>query len=226
MEEKTPLRAVLFDLDGTLLDTLPDLHAAVNHALSLHGYPLRTLDQTRQAVGNGVKKLILRSLPKGVDEGEAEAVLADFRAYYAEHSTDLTHPYPGILPLLRTLTERGVAVGVVSNKYDAAVRQICAHYFPSLIDLALGEDEERGIRRKPAPDAVLSALAALGADHRSAVYVGDSEVDAMTAENAHLPCLLVSWGFRERSMLSSLRCAALLDDTDELSDYLLTALGN
>ena len=182
--------AILFDLDGTLLNTLDDLKNSVNYALEACGYPTRTLEEIRRFVGNGAENLIFQSVPEG-EQGNVPQVLAQFRQHYALHSNDLTAPYPGIPEALAQLGEK-YPMAVVSNKPDKAVKELGRIYFPTLF--ALGETTE--YPRKPAPDMLLAAQRELGADRF--IYVGDSEVDVITAKNAGVPCLSVLWGFRDR----------------------------
>ena len=195
-----PYSTVIFDLDGTLLDTLQDLADSVNYVLSLHQMPTRTLDEVRRFVGNGVGLLIRRAVPAGTSSQLEAQCLAEFRSRYTDHMTDRTAPYPGILPLLDGLAQAGLKVAVVSNKFDGAVKGLCQRYFGDRIPVAIGESQ--GVARKPAPDTVFRALAQLGAHAGGAAYVGDSEVDIQTARNAGLPCLSVSWGFREAAFLT------------------------
>lgn len=213
-------QTVLFDLDGTLLNTLADLHAGVNHALSTHSLPLRTQEQTKASVGNGVRRLIMQSVPEQTSPALAEAVLRDFRSYYATHSRVCTAPYPGILPLLNALDAEGRQIAIVSNKFDAAVKDISSHFFGRLISVAIGEAEERGIRKKPAPDTVLEAMRQLHAKPSDTVYVGDSEVDIETARAASLPCISVTWGFRSEQQLREAGAAVLVHTTSELAALL------
>ncbi len=213
------IRTVIFDLDGTLLDTLGDLAAAVNYGLHSHGYPERTLAEVRRFVGNGVRNLILRSL-NGVETPDFDAVFADFKTYYAEHNAVLTAPYPGVTDLLRALKEKGIGTAIVSNKYDAAVKALNVHYFGDLIPVAIGEKE--GVSRKPAPDPVLLAMKELNADPASTVYVGDSEVDVLTAKNASLPCLTVTWGFRDREVLREAGADVFFDTVDDMKKAILS----
>ena len=176
------LKAVIFDLDGTLLDTLDDLADATNATLAAFGYPTRTRAEVRRFIGNGIVTLLRRALPEEIAE-EKLAEMADFfRADYGARNRNRTCPYAGILDLLAALRTDGVKIAVVSNKYDAAVRELCAYYFPALVDLAVGE--RAGVPKKPAPDGVFYALRELGAAADEAVYVGDSEVDVITAQNA------------------------------------------
>ena len=190
---------VIFDLDGTILNTLEDLYFSVNHALQKSGFALRTLEEVRQFVGNGIRKLIERAVPSGCSENQINQVHADFTAYYAVHCADHTRPYEGISELLSTLRKTGIKTAVVSNKADYAVQILCQDYFPGLFDAITGERE--GIRRKPAPDSVLSILNALQISPQQAIYVGDSDVDIQTAKNAGLACISVCWGFRDKEFL-------------------------
>ena len=191
----------IFDLDGTLLDTLADLAAAVNYALRQHGMPEHTIDDVRRFVGNGVRKLMERAIPDGEKNPDFEATFATFREYYMHHSLDTTRPYPGIIETLEALKEQGCRLAVVSNKMMAATKELCQHFFAETIEVAIGENEAAGIRKKPAPDTVFEALRQLGEEKDSAVYVGDSDVDLETANNSGLPCISVLWGFRDRNFL-------------------------
>ncbi len=191
----------IFDLDGTLLDTLADLAAAVNYALRQHGMPEHTIDDVRRFVGNGVRKLMERAIPDGEKNPDFEATFATFREYYMHHSLDNTRPYPGIIETLEALKEQGCRLAVVSNKMMAATKELCQHFFADTIEVAIGENEAAGIRKKPAPDTVFEALRQLGEEKDSAVYVGDSDVDLETANNSGLPCISVLWGFRDRDFL-------------------------
>ena len=189
----------IFDLDGTLLDTLEDLYRAVNTALSRHSLPCRTRDEVRMFVGDGVEMLIRRAVPAGCDEETTLAALADFKAYYATICKDNTRPYDGILPVLEALRKRGVRVAVVSNKFDAATKALCDEYFGNLVEVAIGE--RAGVRKKPAPDTVFEALRELGVSADTAVYIGDSDVDIRTAESCGMDCLSVTWGLRDEDFL-------------------------
>ena len=212
-------QAAIFDMDGTLLNTLDDLAASTNAALAAHGMPGRTTDEVRQFVGNGIMNLVRRAVPEGTGEEERQAVFDTFCAHYAEHSAERTAPYPGILELLARLREQGVRCAVVSNKGDFAVQDLVRLYFPGAFDFAVGERE--GIRRKPAPDTVNAALEALGVSRQEAVYVGDSEVDVATAEASGLDCIAVTWGFRSVQTLLDAGATTLVDTTDELFDRIL-----
>ena len=189
----------VFDLDGTLLSTLGDLAASCNHALRANGMPERTIDEVRRFVGNGVKKLMERAIPGGLDNPLFEKTFADFRQHYMHHNLDTTCPYPGVMEMLESLRSRGKKVAVVSNKFYAATQALCKHFFGDLVDVAIGERE--GIRKKPAPDTVNEALAQMNVGKERAVYIGDSDVDIMTANNSGMPCISVLWGFRNYDFL-------------------------
>ena len=208
------IKAVIFDLDGTLLDTLDDLAAAVNHALHTCGYPIRTRDEVRAFIGNGVVKLMQRAMPSDVSQAEFDRCFASFRSYYLSHMTDLTCVFPGILPLLQTLRERGIQTAVVSNKLHAGVTGLCQDYFGDLLFCAFGVQEES--ERKPNPVNVFRALEHLGVQKEHAVYVGDSEVDVQTAKNAGLRCVGVTWGYRDKDTLLQSGASALIDTPQEL----------
>lgn len=190
---------ILFDLDGTILNTLDDLAASTNRALTKNGLPTRSTAEVRRFVGNGIRLLIERAVPSNTPLTLTDRVFDDFRADYAEHCADRTLPYDGIPELLRALRASGARTAVISNKADSAVQELIAHYFPGLFDAVVGE--RPGVRRKPAPDAVLEVLRTLSAAPADAVYIGDSEVDVETARNAGLPCIAVDWGFRSREIL-------------------------
>lgn len=190
---------IIFDLDGTLLDTLEDLTDAVNYALDTYHMPTRTIDEVRCFVGNGVRTLMIRAVPQGEENPRFEEVFVAFKEYYGEHCNDKTRPYDGIMELLKTLKKQGYVLGIVSNKIDSAVKELNRKYFADLIDVAIGERE--GVQRKPAPDTVLTALQELGKEKKNAIYIGDSEVDIATAMNVGIPCISVLWGFRSVEFL-------------------------
>ena len=206
----------IFDLDGTLLDTLGDLAASVNYAMRTHGMPEHTVDEVRLFVGNGVRRLMERAVPGGAAHPAFEAAFATFRRHYMEHSLDTTRPYEGIPELLQELKRRGRHTAVVSNKFDAATKELCRHFFPDTIEVAIGENEAEGIRKKPAPDTVIAALRQLGVGQEGAVYVGDSDVDIETARNSGLPCISVLWGFRDRDFLLQHGAKTLISAPSEL----------
>ena len=193
----------IFDLDGTLLDTLDDLTAAVNYALRQHGMPEHTREEVRHMVGNGVRLLMVRAVPDGDNNPRFDDAFRTFREYYMEHSLDTTRPYDGIPELLAALRQQGKRVAVVSNKFYAATRELCRHFFADTVEVAIGEHEAEGIRKKPAPDTVIEAFRQLGVSKENAVYVGDSDVDLQTAVNSGLPCISVLWGFRDQAFLEA-----------------------
>ena len=192
-------KAIIFDLDGTLTDTLEDLFLSVNHALQSCGFPERSLDEVRRFVGNGVRKLIERAVPEDTDARTLEQCFETFCAYYMIHCQDHTSLYPGIASLLTALHAKGYKMAVVSNKLQAGVDELADTFFNGVIDVAIGE--QPNVPRKPAPDMVQLALERLGVEASEAVYVGDSDVDLQTAFNADLPCISVLWGFRNRDFL-------------------------
>ena len=207
-------KTAVFDLDGTLLDTLEDLYLATNAALESHSLPRRSRDEVRMFVGNGVEMLIRRAVPSGTDEETTLAVLADFKTTYAAICEDHTRPYDGILDMLRALREKGIRVAVVSNKFDAAVKQLCQKYLGVLVEVAIGE--RAGVRKKPAPDTVYEALKELGMTATGAVYIGDSDVDIQTARNCEMPCISVTWGLRDKDFLLQSGAEILVDTPERL----------
>lgn len=205
---------VIFDLDGTLLNTLEDLADAVNAIMRNNDYPERTLDEVRRFVGNGIRRLMEQAVPEGLPENTFERVFEEFRTYYTEHCQIKTKAYDGVMELLTELKSRGYAMAIVSNKNHAAVCELNDIYFKEDIRVAIGQKE--GIRKKPAPDTVLQALKELGKDCASAIYVGDSEVDFMTAENTGMDCVLVTWGFRTLEELAEYAPKAFIEKPEEL----------
>lgn len=191
----------IFDLDGTLLDTLGDLAASVNYALREHGMPEHSIDNVRRFVGNGVRLLMERAIPNGTANPDFEATFATFRQHYMQHSLDTTKPYEGIPEVLQELKARGCHLAVVSNKMMAATQELIRYFFSDTISVAIGENETAGIHKKPAPDTIFEALHQLGVGQEDAVYVGDSDVDIQTAANSGLPCISVLWGFRDKDFL-------------------------
>ena len=208
---------VIFDLDGTLLDTLEDLWTAVNHALSVCNMPERSLDEVRRFVGNGIKMLMIRAVPGGEENPDFDKAFEAFKQYYGVHCNDTTKPYDGIPELLQELKKEGYAVAIVSNKIDSAVKDLNERYFPQ-VKVAIGDREN--LRRKPEPDSVFLALKELGRTQGEAVYVGDSGVDLQTARNAGLPCISVLWGFRDRAFLKEHGASIFVDKPTEILDIL------
>ena len=215
-------KAVIFDLDGTLLNTLGDLTAAVNHALTAHGFPTRTEAQVRTFVGDGVRELIARACPPDADEAARGAVLAAYLPYYAAHNADRTVPYDGVMELLSALKEAGVRLAVVSNKHDPGVQALCARFFGEYLELAVGADGTRPL--KPAPDCLLYAMEKLGVAPEHTWFVGDSVPDVLTARAAGVKCAAVTWGFQDRDRLAAEHPTALVDTAAGLKELLMAAL--
>ena len=209
-------KAVLFDMDGTLLDTLEDLRDGVNLMLERRGYPLRTMEEICAFVGNGARQLMQLALPVGTADAEVESVLEEYREWYKVNYCIKTRPYDGVEEILTSLRTRGVKVAVVTNKPDATARQLAEKFFPGLP--AFGQRDE--IPKKPAPDMVRNALEVLGVAAQDAVYIGDSEVDVKTARNAGLPLIAVSWGFRTREQLRAAGAEIIVDTAEELRQLL------
>ncbi|MBO6054802.1 MAG: HAD family hydrolase [Oscillospiraceae bacterium] len=212
-------RAVLFDLDGTLLDTLTDLTLSVNAALERFALPVRSRAEIRRFLGNGIRNLIRQSVPDGEADPRFEEIFETFRDRYNAHCLDCTQPYEGILPMLARLRAEGTAMAMVSNKVDTAVQALYQAHLRDVLDFALGQ--QAPLRIKPAPDMPMRALSLLGVQPEEAVLVGDSEVDLLTARNCDLPCILVTWGFRDREELAQLGADALCDTPEDLTNVLL-----
>ena len=210
-------KAVLFDMDGTLLDTIMDMADSVNHVLTVHGWPVRTLEEVRNFVGNGAGKLIERAVGGAAAPEELPAIVAEYKAWYQTHSCIKTKPYPGIPEVLAALEKAGVKTAVVSNKPDATTKALAERFFPGM--LAFGQREE--LPPKPSPALVELALAELGIGLGDAAYVGDSEVDVATARNAGMPLVTVSWGFRGREKLALAGPDTIVDDAEGLLRALL-----
>lgn len=209
---------ILFDLDGTLLNTLNDLADSVNHALSAHHFPTRPTADIRRALGYGAHQLIKQSLPSNVTEEQVDATLATFRSHYLIHQSDTTAPYPGIIHMLRQLHEEGFQTAIVSNKPDDAVQLLHRHFFQGLVNMAQGQTPS--IRRKPAADMITACMNRLHASASSTIYVGDSEVDYQTARNAGIRCCLVTWGFRDKEQLTALHPDRLCETPENIIDFI------
>ncbi len=212
------IKTVIFDLDGTLLNTLDDLSDGVNYTLRKFGFKQRTIEEVRAFVGNGVKNLILRALPEDKKD-MLDKCLPVFKEYYGEHNAVKTAPYEGIIELLTRLKEKGIRTAIVSNKYDLAVKQLQESTFGGLIDFALGEGN--GIKVKPDPEGIYYAMDKIGATKDSCVYVGDSEVDVITARGAGLKCITVTWGFRDEQTLRALSPDMIARSVEELEKLIL-----
>lgn len=212
-------KAVLFDMDGTMLDTLGDLTNAINHVLSEYGMPERTPREVAGFLGNGAAHLVNMAVVPGTDEKQREEMLAVYQPWYDSHCAILTAPYPGIVPLMEALRAAGVKQAVISNKQDSAVRMLAEQHFPGLLETAVGESET--VRRKPNPDAVLAALKEMGVNQADAVYIGDTEVDLQTAANAGLDSAAVGWGFRTEEELKAAGAGRVFHSAEELGEWLL-----
>ena len=213
-------KIVIFDLDGTLLNTLQDLTDSTNFVLNSCDYPQRTLDEVRDFVGNGVLKLIERAVPKNATSEDIQNCLRNFKEHYKNNMFNKTAPYNGIIEMLKNLNNGGYKTAVVSNKFDSAVKDLCCKYFGNLIDFSAGENELAGIRKKPAPDTILKVLQKFELSQKDAIYVGDSEVDIQTAKNANIDCISVLWGFKSKEFLQKNGSRILISKPDEIFRYL------
>lgn len=213
-------RLVIFDMDGTLLYTLEDLTDGLNHALRKNGFPEKKMSEVRSYVGNGIRNEVRCSLPAGTDAVVMQKVYEDFSSWYNVHCGDHTRPYDGILNLLKELREDGVLCAVVSNKGDLAVQELDRQYFDGLLDAGVGEREAEGIAKKPAPDTVNEVLRKLHVERKDAVYVGDSEVDIETAENAKMDSIIVDWGYRDHDFLVEHGAKIIVSSPEELYEKL------
>ena len=212
------IKAVIWDLDGTLLNTLDDLAASVNAALAMNGMPLRSTEEVRAFVGNGIRNLMMRAVPDGEANPAFDKALEDFTRHYGAHSRDRTRPYDGILEMLDRLSAVGVKHAIVSNKIDFAVKELSRAYFGERMCAAIGDDPSRA--RKPAPDSVFAAMREMGVTAQETVYVGDSDVDVLTARNAGVPCVAVLWGFRDEACLRAAGAERLARTPDELREII------
>ena len=212
-------KAVLFDMDGTVLDTLSDLTNAVNHILDIYNMPRRSPREVASFLGNGAATLLRKAAAPDTPEEQLAEMLRVYRPWYDSHCAVFTAPYPGILSLMESLREAGIKQAVISNKQDSAVKRLAAAHFPGLLEAAVGESA--AVRRKPNPDAVLAALGEMELAPADAVYVGDTEVDLQTAENAGLACAIVGWGFRTEEQLRAAGAERIFYSADELGEWLL-----
>ena len=218
---KLTKRYAIFDLDGTLLDTLDDLTDSMNYLLGKHNFPLRTRDEVRNFVGNGVRKLVERAVPNDYKEDDEfiDKFYNDFSLYYNSHSDIKTSPYPGTLDMLDKLLENGFDIAIVSNKIDSAVKDLSMKFFGERIKAAIGE--KPSIRHKPEPDMVFMAMEKMDADKGNSIYIGDSEVDIQTAKNSGIPCISVLWGFKDRKFLEMSGASILVDSMESLGEKLI-----
>jgi phosphoglycolate phosphatase len=207
-------KCVIFDLDGTLLYTLEDLKNSVNFALEKNNFPTRTLNEVREFVGNGIESLMRSASPEGISEEAFYKCFCDFKEYYKIHSEDNTKEYDGITDVLKALKANGFLLAVVSNKADFAVNTLCKKYFPGLLDCAIGERD--GIKRKPCPDSVNEVLKEFAVDKEKCFYVGDSDVDVKTANNAGVRCIACTWGFRSKVVLERENPEYIIDSPKEI----------
>lgn len=211
-------KLIIFDMDGTILNTLEDLYESVNYILNEFSFPTRTIEEVRCFVGNGIYKLIERAVPKDTAKETIDEVFEKFIIYYKEHCSIHTKPYDGINELLNELKEKGYKLAVVSNKADSAVKILAEDYFTGLFDDAIGE--RKGIQRKPSPDSVLALIDEYNVDKQETLYIGDSEVDIQTANNAHIDYALVKWGFRDEEFLYQHGASHIFASCEELKDYI------
>ena len=212
------MKALIFDLDGTLLNTIGDLHNSTNYALRSFGFPERSLEEVNSFVGNGLAMLIRRAVPEGTSEETVHEILRVMKAHYGEHYHDLTLPYPGIMEMLAECKAKDIPMAIVSNKADPFVKSLRSLFFKEYIDIAIGESPE--LPRKPSPEMVYSALEKLGVSKEDAFYVGDSEVDVQTAKNADIPCLAVTWGFRSEGVLINAGAKCLIRKPMDILCYI------
>ncbi len=208
------IKCVIFDLDGTLLNTLGDLQASVNFALNKNGLPPRSEGEVCSFIGNGIRLLIERSVPENTPDYVTDSCFSDFKEHYKSNNAVLTKPYDGISEMLAELSGKGIKLAVVSNKADFAVQSLVKRYFGDVFHCAVGERE--GINRKPAPDTVLEVMRILNVNNTEVLYVGDSDVDIKTAENAGIPAVSVAWGFRNKAFLQSFKPNYIIDCPEEI----------
>ena len=212
------INTVIFDMDGTVLNTLDDLTTSVNYTMEKFGFPQRTLEDYRRAFGNGIRKTIELTVPEGTSQEVIDEMVPVFKEHYDVHCLDKTGPYAGIIELMRELKKRGYKMAIVSNKIDSAVKELNQKFFSEVIEVAIGEQD--GIKRKPAPDMVVKAMDELGSSADEAVYIGDSEVDFATAKNSNLPCISVLWGFRDKAYLEEIGASIFAEEPDNILEIL------
>lgn len=213
-------KIIIFDLDGTLLNTLLDLVNSTNFALKSFNYPQRTISEIQNFVGNGVYKLIERAVPDDISDENIQKCIEIFKVHYKDNMYNKTSPYDGVIEMLYDLKQKGYILAVVSNKFDMAVKDLCIRYFKNMIDFAVGENEKEGIKKKPSPDTVFKVLEKYNYSSDQAVYVGDSEVDIQTAENSGIPCISVTWGFKDRKFLEENGAEYIAGKPEEIIEIL------
>lgn len=211
----------IFDMDGTILNTLIDITNAINYSLEKNGFPKRSIDEVKFMVGNGTYRLVQLAVPENSSKEDVEAVYNTCVPYYQAHSADSTCIYPGIVEMLQTLRAAGCKTAVVSNKPDAAVKKLAEEYFTGLFDVAIGEDERNGRKKKPSPDEVNCALEELELSREEAVYIGDSDVDVATARNSKMDLIAVDWGYRDRSFLEDIGAEVIVSNPNMICDIIL-----
>ena len=220
LKRSSAITTIVFDMDGTVLNTLEDLTVSMNYVLSKFGMPEHKLEEYRLFFGNGVGEALRLSLPEGTSEDIIDEMLPVFKEHYDAHCLDKTRPYDGIIEVMRELKLRGYKTAIVSNKIDSAVKELHQRFFGDSVDIAIGE--QPGINRKPAPDMVNLALKELGSSKEESVYIGDSEVDFMTAENSGLPCISVLWGFRDKDFLIEQGAYCFAEKPKDIIDILIS----
>lgn len=211
-------RNFIFDLDGTLLNTIGDLANSLNNTLIKYNYPTKTLEEVNSYVGNGIAKLVELSIPNGLNNSNFNSILDDFFQFYSNHLTDYTKPYDNIIQMLKALKQNNCKIAVVSNKTDKFVKMLCEYFFKDYIDIAIGETDK--IHKKPNKDMVEYAMNILSLDYKDTVYIGDSDVDILTAQNSSLPCISVSWGFRTKEFLTENGAKIIIDTPNQILDYI------
>ncbi len=210
-------KTAIFDLDGTLMNTLDDIRDSINYMLKEFSYPERSYNEIRSFVGNGMQHLVEQAVPSGLSDSQVQDCLSVFLKHYDTNMENKTAPYSGVIDVLKTLRQNGIRTAVVSNKFDEGTKLLCKKWFPEIIELALGESKT--VSKKPAPDMVYEAIKQLGVEQSSALYIGDSDVDANTAKNANIPFLGVSWGFRDKELLVSLGAIEVVDRPNDILNY-------
>ena len=211
---------IIFDLDGTLLNTLDDLTDSANLVLEKFNYPTKTLTEIRNAVGNGVEKFIERIIPQGLENPNFDELTETFKNFYTQNMYNKTAPYEGILNLLIDLKDKGYYIAVASNKFDMAVKTLCEKYFSNLIDFSIGENIKEGIKEKPNPDMLIKVCERANINIENAIYIGDSEVDIQTAKNSQIHCISVLWGFKDEEFLTNNGAEIIVSKPEEILDVL------